>query len=389
VRKLLFLLALALAPASASAASCRVTAYRAPADGYLTARSPAGFGDWDLALRSGGRVLQRSLGFGSSEVVQGWVRRGQRVRVSACARRGAHGALPVRLDVLRVGPPTADQVALVQGMRLTPHTAELIAADRAARRADARVTAPSALPSGRTTYRSYADYQAELKALADANPTLTRAVTLPRKTVQGRDIQGIEIAENAARPDDGRPVSVIVALHHAREWPSAEVAMEFARDLVDRFRGRDPRITTLLHDVRVLVVPVLNVDGFLATQAAGADTTLNPGELPFATAGIASFRRKNCAGPLPAGAPCELQHGVDNNRNYGNSWGGYGTSDDPSSQIYHGPAPWSEPETAAFHELTQRLPVASVATIHNNAHAIYEASDTSGDAPVPDAMALD
>ncbi len=39
--------------------------------------------------------------------------------------------------------------------------------------------------------------------------------------------------------------------------------------------------------------------------------------------GVLSYRRKNCDGAIPNGnVPCELQWGVDNNRNYGNLWGG-------------------------------------------------------------------
>ena len=51
-------------------------------------------------------------------------------------------------------------------------------------------------------------------------------------------------------------------VHHAREWPSGEVNMEFALDLA-RGYGSDPRITSLLERVRVIVVPVINPDGFL------------------------------------------------------------------------------------------------------------------------------
>lgn len=42
--------------------------------------------------------------------------------------------------------------------------------------------------------------------------------------------------------------------------------------------------------------------------------------------------------------------GVDLNRNYGYKWGGKGTSNNPCSEIYCGPGPFSEPETKAVRD---------------------------------------
>ena len=69
-------------------------------------------------------------------------------------------------------------------------------------------------------------------------------------SLEGRPIQGIEIAADVDATDDGRPVYVQLGAHHAREWPSAELPMEFAIDLVENY-GTDSRITALLDDVRV------------------------------------------------------------------------------------------------------------------------------------------
>ena len=64
-----------------------------------------------------------------------------------------------------------------------------------------------ALPSGRTTYRTFADYQADLARLASEHPGLVRPVTIG-SSVQGRPIAGVEIAADVARTDDGRPTDV-------------------------------------------------------------------------------------------------------------------------------------------------------------------------------------
>ena len=124
----------------------------------------------------------------------------------------------------------------------------------------AATTLRTALPSGRDSYRSLADYNSQMKAMAEANPGLVRLLTLPEKTLDGRSVLGVEIAEDVTARD-GRPTFAMFGVHHAREWPSGEHAMEFAVDLVKGARAGDPRITGLLDRGRMVVVPVVNPDG--------------------------------------------------------------------------------------------------------------------------------
>ena len=124
----------------------------------------------------------------------------------------------------------------------------------------------SALPSGRTDYRQLEDYQRELKDIAARFPALVRPFTLKEKTFQGRDLQVIEIAEDVHDGDDGRPVLFVNGIHHAREWPATESVMEFAWDLVQN-HGKDARITRILRDVRIMIMPFTNTDGFVVSRA--------------------------------------------------------------------------------------------------------------------------
>jgi carboxypeptidase T len=243
---------------------------------------------------------------------------------------------------------------------------DLEAQSRRARARDARVATASALPSGRTTYRTYTDYLNELGALADGHPGLVRRVTLPKKTVLGQPIDGVEIAKDVNRDDDGRPVYVVMGLHHAREWPSAEVAMEFALDLVGGY-GRDARITSLLDRERVIVIPVINVDGF---QISRADVQADPQFSQTANAG--AMKRKNCEADTAQETtqPCRNRAGVDLNRNYGAYWGGNDASTTYSQDDYRGPGPWSEPETQAVHEFSQGLQITNLQTLHNVASLV-------------------
>lgn len=231
------------------------------------------------------------------------------------------------------------------GLASTEVIADVEAYHRRSRELDADRAAAgprSSLPSGREVYRVLDEYYDELDGLAAAHPGLVRRVSLPKTSVEGRELAGVEIASNVNKTDDGRPVYVVMGAHHAREWPSAEVNMEFALDLAGKY-GTDPRITKLLDSVRVYVFPVINPDGFVDSR----------GEVPLS--------------PLPGTDPLQRKNAneVDLNRNYSAYWGGNGASTQPSNDTYRGPSPLSEPESQAVHEFSQRLHITNFQTIHN------------------------
>ncbi len=62
---------------------------------------------------------------------------------------------------------------------------------------------------------------------------------LPNKTYEGREVMGVEIAKNVGA-NDGRPAFLNMGVHHAREWPSGESAMEWAIELVNGYKAGDP-----------------------------------------------------------------------------------------------------------------------------------------------------
>lgn len=251
--------------------------------------------------------------------------------------------------------------------------------------------ARSALPSGRTTYRTLADYEADLKQLATKRPGLVRAFTLNHRSLDGRLVHAVEIGQDVRRRASGRPTFVLMGVHHAREWPSGELAMEFAIDLVKNY-GRSARITNLLNRSRVIVVPVVNPDGFDLSRTDGALVDLNPID-PVDPVGVASlatpnnaYKRKNCRivdgedtpdGSCRVGSassPVGFGTGVDLNRNYGGLWGGPGAAaTEPNAgnveagildPTYRGPAPFSEPETQNIRELLSTRQVTLEISLH-------------------------
>lgn len=423
-----------------------VSRYRAPMSGFVTARlSGPARSDWDLVAvdRATGGRLATSSAFGSNEMVQSWTMAGQRTDYVACRRKGSANSVRLTISFVDVRPPAgaaraslirvygnaaeikaleatgldvtenrrpgwadvliagADQRKLVRdsGLRSVTRVSDMTAFGARSDAADARYAArlaaagaESPIPSERTTYRTYTDVQNELKALVEGNPGLVRPITIG-KTFQGRDIQGVEIARNVAA-DDGRPTHFLMGLHHAREWPSAEVAMEYATMLTKE--QTDPRIAALLSGSRTTVVPVINVDGYVSTRTLsavdpndnnplGQDDTVHLAEAVAPPGGILAYRRKNCAGEVPNGGfPCELQWGVDNNRNYGSLWGGAGASQDPTSQSYKGPGPRSEPETQAVWNYGRTNNVTQMMTLHNVAALVLRPPGLSGGGRAPD-----
>lgn len=241
----------------------------------------------------------------------------------------------------------------------------------------------SPLPSGRTGYRVLEDFGNEIDGLVTRFPDLAKRISIG-ESVEGRDLTGIEIGRDVNAPEDGRPVFLMFGAHHAREWPSAELPMEFAIDLLESY-GTDERITNLLDRGRAIIVPVSNPDGYDASRTSGDIVDLRGTPLPYNPAVILgtpgnAYKRKNCryidGQTQPAGtcvaiaSPGGYGPGIDLNRNYGALWGGPGTDTNPASPIYRGPAPFSEPETQAIRELISTRQVTTLITNHTFSNLI-------------------
>jgi hypothetical protein len=298
------------------------------------------------------------------------------------------------------------------GLTFAVQQRDVVATDRANRLAEGRAArrrAPRAsvgLPSGRTSYRTLPEHEEELKRMAQENPGFVRLFTLPGRTWEGREILGVEIAENVAATGDGRPAYIQVGTHHAREWPAAEATTEFGLELVQGYKEGDPRLAEIVRRARTFVIPVLNADGFDATiQAEGlapggnyTDPNDAPGPSGSTSAGTGAYKRKNCrpadpARPVVIGECLALTFpasatkrdlGVDLNRNYGVEWGGPGTSSRVPSLVHHGPGPFSEPETDAFRRFVRDLQPTVLITNHTYTGLILRPPGTSTFGPAPD-----
>ena len=272
--------------------------FTSPAGGWITARLEGdGPGDWDLAIfeTETGRRVAGSASFGAVETAQGIVGTGAPLAVQACRRSGdtrtaklavtldeVSDMTPVKAQQVKISVPSRARNAELEqlGLDLTEHArpgyreavlygaedakrlrdakftfsvqvADLVARDRAARAQDrraARSGSGRALPSGRTgTYRMLADYGDDMKKLVNENPGLVKPIVLKHKTWEGRTVEGIEITTNV-NARDGKPSFLNMGVHHAREWPSGEHAIEWAFELVRGYKAGEARTTNLVQN---------------------------------------------------------------------------------------------------------------------------------------------
>jgi len=336
----------------------------------VAARLAGGHGNWDLGiLDARGRTLGGAAVPGATDLAQAPVRRTGRVIVQACRRPGASHRIQV----------TTTAVALGQSRLATPTPTakdDALLASATRRRLGERPTSARAaavrLPSGRTSYRELPDYEADIAQLVADHPRVAREIVLDHPSLIGRSVVGIEIARDVHR-SDGRPVMLMTGLHHAREWPSGEMTMEWATDLVTSLARRDPQVSGLLARARVIAVPVVNPDGFFLSRSVG---------------GVFAAKRRNCRvvdGELPRPGQCEatanVRRGVDINRNYGGFWGGPGASTDPMDDTYRGRAPFSEPEAQNVRALVAGRQVTVALSNHTYGNLLLRPPSLSNQAP--------
>ena len=179
-------------------------------------------------------------------------------------------------------------------------------------------------------YYTLAEVEAKLDEMAAEYPNLITPKTSIGQTHEGRDVWQVWISDNPAL-DEGEPEALYTAVHHAREPNSMAAVVYYMFYLLENY-GTDPEVTYLVDNRRLAFVPVLNPDGYVYNE------TTNPNG--------GGFWRKNRR------ANGDGTFGVDLNRNYGYEWGydNSGSSPNPGSNTYWGPAPFSEPETQAIRD---------------------------------------
>jgi len=138
-------------------------------------------------------------------------------------------------------------------------------------------------------------------------------------SIQGRNLAGLVIT---SRNNNPKKNIYIQGGQHAREWIGHATVAYITEQLLTQYDS-DPEVAKILDNTRIVIVPVVNVDGYVFTWESNRLWRKN--------------RRANTGGTF----------GVDLNRNWDDHWGGDGSSGVPSSDTYRGTAPFSEPESKA------------------------------------------
>jgi murein tripeptide amidase MpaA len=180
-------------------------------------------------------------------------------------------------------------------------------------------------------FHTYSETIDALDLLHAAYPGITTARRSLGSTWHGNTIWAMKISDHPDLEEPDEPEVLFDGLHHAYEPMNVEVLLSFMQHLCENY-GVDPELTALVDSRQVWFVPIVNPDGYLYIES----THPNGG----------GMWRKNRRDDL---GPCI---GVDNNRNYPFQWGNdNGSSPDPCSDNYRGPAPASELENQALMNL--------------------------------------
>lgn len=197
---------------------------------------------------------------------------------------------------------------------------------------------PLDFPPEDAAFHNYDEMMAELRRIAEGRPDIVM-LTTAGYSLEGRAIPAVKISDEPELDDPTEPAVLFMALTHAREHLTVEMALAIVQLFVEG-HGQDPVLTNLVEQREIYVLPNVNPDG---------------GEYDIAD-GTYRYWRKNRR-PNPDGS-----FGVDLNRNYGYRWGCCGGSSPvPGSETYRGPAPFSEPETQTVRDFVAAHPDITVA----------------------------
>ncbi|WP_406356085.1 M14 family metallopeptidase [Streptomyces sp. NBC_01635] len=195
-------------------------------------------------------------------------------------------------------------------------------------------------PSADSRYHNYAEMNAEIDQRLSAYPNIMSKRVIGR-SYQGRDIVAIKISDNVTA-DENEPEVLFTHHQHAREHLTVEMALYLLRELGAGY-GSDSRITNIVNNRELWIVPDLNPDG---------------GEYDIATGSYRSWRKNR----QPNSGSSYV--GTDLNRNWDYRWGCCnGSSGSTSSETYRGSAPESAPEVKVVADFVRSRVVGGVQQI--------------------------
>ena len=170
-------------------------------------------------------------------------------------------------------------------------------------------------------YHTYDDIKQWYKSLVDSNKHLMRFVPSIGQSHEGRDLFAVHVTSDKNK---GHKKQIYwQGQIHAREWLSGTTVQYLTHQFVNQY-GKNQTVTDLLDQNELVIVPIVNPDGYVYSWGGNRLWRKN--------------RRKN---PMNS-------YGVDLNRNFDVNWGmDGGASRSPWSETFKGPSAASEPEVQA------------------------------------------
>ncbi len=169
-------------------------------------------------------------------------------------------------------------------------------------------------------------------------------------SIEDRPIWAIKISDNPEDDEDETEVFINATIH-AREAIVPMIAMNTAEMLAQNY-GIDQRITDIVDNTEIWILPVVNPDGYTYNEEIEPDG-----------GGMwrKNKRRYN-----------DLLYGVDLNRNFDFHWGydDRGSSPEWNAATYRGDSPASEPETQVMQNFVNSRNFAAVANYHSHGDMI-------------------
>ncbi|KAJ6221262.1 hypothetical protein RDWZM_007074 [Blomia tropicalis] len=217
------------------------------------------------------------------------------------------------------------------------------------------------------SFQSLANIYQYMDEVTRQNPILCSTEVIG-KTSEGRAMKIIKIGWPGETKKE-KPIVWIDAGIHAREWIAPATALIIINKLVNG--ESDPEISPLLDTYDFHILPSANPDGYEYSR------------------NFDRFWRKTRSRHRASwlGLFCV---GVDPNRNYEFQWKRVGSSANPCSNTYHGPHPFSEPETKAIadHVMKHRERVKLFLSLHSYSQLILTPWGYTKDPPksYPDLM---
>jgi len=175
-------------------------------------------------------------------------------------------------------------------------------------------------------FHSYPELERDLMALADSYPELAQVIDIG-DSLEQRNIYALRISDNVGLQENEASI-LFLGCHHAREWISVEVPFLLGKYLVENY-STNAKVRNLVDNCDIWIVPLVNPDGL--------EYSIH----------FYRYWRKNMRNNGDG------TYGVDLNRNYAYRWGwdNQGSSPQTASEVYRGPAPFSEPEIQAVRDL--------------------------------------